>query len=63
MLGRIAEYLEMGTSCVSVVDPGDELIHLFRPESCHPDLLGPDDEWSAPEILGEFRVPVRRFFE
>ena len=25
--------------------------------------LGPDDEFSAPEILGDFRIPVRRFFE
>jgi Uma2 family endonuclease len=62
MLGRIAEYLEMGTSAVSVVDPAATVILLFRPDH-GPQILGPDDEWAAPEILGDFRVPVRRFFE
>jgi hypothetical protein len=26
-------------------------------------VVGPDDDLVLPEILGDFRVPVRRFFE
>ncbi len=62
MLVRVSEYLAMGTPHVSVVDPESESISVFQPDR-PPAVLGPDDDWSAPEILGEFRIPVRRFFE
>lgn len=62
MLVRVAEYLEMGVPHVSVVDPESETITVFRPDD-RPSVLSPDDEWFAPEILGDFRIPVRRFFE
>ena len=62
MLPRVAEYLEMGVPHVSVVDPESETISVFCPDD-RPHVLGPDDHWSAPEILGAFRIPVRRFFE
>jgi Uma2 family endonuclease len=62
MLVRVAEYLAMEAPHVSVIDPESETISVFRPDA-RPAVLGPGDDWSAPEILGEFHVPVRRFFE
>ena len=62
VLAKVAEYLEVGVLLVCVVNPKKNTVHLYRPEE--PDrVLGPDDDWSAPEILGEFRIPVRQFFE
>jgi Uma2 family endonuclease len=62
VLAKVAEYLEVGVLHVCVVNPKRGTVQVYRPDE-PPVLLGPDDEWSAPEILGEFRVPVRRFFE
>jgi Uma2 family endonuclease len=62
VLAKVAEYLDAGVLLVCVVNPTKNTVHLYRPEE--PDtILGPDDDWSAPEVLGEFRIPVRRFFE
>ena len=62
VLAKVAEYLEAGVLLVCVANPKKNSINLFRPDE--PDrMLGPDDDWSAPEMLGEFRIPVRRFFE
>jgi len=62
VLAKIAEYLEVGALLVCVVNPRKNTVHLYRPEE--PDrVLGPEDEWSAPEILGDLCIPVRRFFE
>jgi Uma2 family endonuclease len=62
VLAKVAEYLEVGVLLVCVVNPRKNTVHLYRPEE--PDrVLGLDDDWSAPEILGDFRIPVRRFFE
>ncbi len=62
VLAKVAEYLEVGVLLVCVVNPRKNTVHLYRPDE--PDrVLGPDDDWSAPEILGEFRIPVGRFFE
>ena len=62
MLARVAEYLEIGAPHVSVVAPESKTITLFRPDD-RPSVLDAEDDWSAPEILGDFRIPVRRFFE
>ncbi len=62
VLAKVAEYLEVGVLLVSVVDPKKGAVHLYRPDE-QPVALGLDDEWSAPEVLGDFRIPVRRFFE
>ncbi len=62
VLAKVAEYLEAGVLLVCVANPKKSSINLFRPDE--PDrMLGIDDEWSAPEVLGDFRIPVRRFFE
>jgi Uma2 family endonuclease len=60
--GKIGEYLEAGVLLVAVVDPKTTSVYLYRADEADR-TLGPDDEFSAPEILGDFRIPVRRFFE
>ncbi len=62
VLAKVAEYLEAGVSFVLVLDDERRSAHLFGAEGMHR-MLGPDDELTLPELLGEFRVPVRRFFE
>jgi Uma2 family endonuclease len=62
VLAKVVEYLEASVLFVCVVNPRKSTIHLYRPDE--PDIiLGPDDEFTVPEILGDYRVPVRRFFE
>jgi Uma2 family endonuclease len=62
LLGKVAEYLEAGVLVVVVLDPEPRTAHVYdadRPAR----ILGPDDELTLPEILGDFQVAVRRFFE
>lgn len=62
ILIKVAEYLEAGVSVVCVLDPEPETIHVYyadKPEC----ILQAADELALPEVLGDFRVPVRRFFE
>ena len=62
VLAKVAEYLEAGVLVVVVLDPEPQMVHLYyadRPAR----ILGPDDELTLPEVLGDFRVAVRRFFE
>jgi hypothetical protein len=62
VLAKVAEYLEAGVLVVVVLDPEPRMAHLYyadRPVR----TLGPDEELTLPEILGDFRVAVRRFFE
>ena len=47
---------------VVVVDDQTEMVLGHQPEEIVLKLEG-DDELYLPGILGEFRVPVRRFFE
>jgi Uma2 family endonuclease len=61
VLAKVAEYLEVGVLVVSVVDPKTHSVHLYRPEEAVR-VLGPDDDWSAPEVFGDFHFPVRQFF-
>jgi Uma2 family endonuclease len=62
VLTKVAEYLEAGVSFVLVLDDERRLARLFGAEGTIR-VLGPDDELALPELLGEFRVLVRRFFE
>jgi Uma2 family endonuclease len=62
LLAKVVEYLEAGVNAVVVLDPEPRTAHLYfadRPSR----ILEPDDELTLPEILGDFRVAVRRFFE
>ena len=61
MLTKVAEYLEAGVGVVSVLDPARSLVQVFEPDQPVRVLLEGDDI-ALPAILGEFRVPVARFF-
>ena len=51
-----------GSRVVVVLDPERRQIHLF--EGDEPTrILTDQDELTLPSVLGEFRVPVRRFFD
>jgi Uma2 family endonuclease len=58
---KVKEYPDAGVGVVIVLDPDPEKAHVFRPDQ-PPRELGPDDELTVPDLLGDFRVAVRRFF-
>ena len=62
MLAKVAEYLEAGVLIVLVLDDKHHSAHVFDAEGTHR-MLGPDDELTFPDLLPDFRVIVRRFFE
>jgi len=62
MLAKIAEYLEAGVSAVVVLDDQHRSAHFLGDDGTH-QVLGPDDELALPELLANFQVAVRRFFE
>ena len=62
VLGKVLEYLDAGVQAVCVLDPVTERAHLYSAEEPE-QVFQPDDELVIPEVLGDFRVPVRRFFE
>lgn len=62
VLAKVAEYLDAGTTVVLVLDDERRLAHVYRSDAA-PRLLGAEDELSIPDLLGEFRVRVGRFFE
>ena len=61
ILAKVHEYLDAGVGVVIVLDPEPERAHIFRSDQ-PPRELGPDDELTVPDLLGDFRVAVRRFF-
>src|SRR5262249_46785063 len=62
VLAKVAEYLESGVTAMVVLDDQRRSAHVFNADGSHR-MLGPDDELTFPELLPEFRVIVRRFFE
>jgi Uma2 family endonuclease len=62
ILSKVDEYLHVGVTAVIVLDPGPRTAHVFCFDQ-EPQKLGPDDELMFPDLLGGFRVAVRRFFE
>jgi Uma2 family endonuclease len=62
LLKKVNEYLAVGVTVVIVLDPDPCTAHIFHAERA-PEQLGPDDELTVPDILGDFRVKVARFFE
>jgi len=62
ILVKVGEYLEAGVLCVCVVDPETETITVYRPDS-PPKVLSKADVLQLHDILRDFRVDVRRFFE
>jgi Uma2 family endonuclease len=61
ILAKVHEYLDAGVVVVIVLDPDPERAYVFRSDQ-PPRVLGPDEELAVPELLGDFRVAVRRFF-
>jgi Uma2 family endonuclease len=62
MLAKVAEYLGAGVTMVCVLDPVPETVHIYAAEH-PPRVLAAEEDFTLPEILGDFRVPVHRFFE
>ena len=62
VLARVAEYLGAGTTVVVVLDDQRRMAQLYRDDGTTR-LFGAEDELSIPDLLGDFRVRVGRFFE
>jgi Uma2 family endonuclease len=62
ILIKVGEYLNAGVIVVCVLDPEPQTVHVFYADRpVH--VLTADQELTLPEVLGSFRVLVRRFFE
>jgi Uma2 family endonuclease len=62
VLAKVLEYFEAGVSVVCILDQVSETVQIHRDEEL-PRTLHNSDELYLPDILGEFRVSVQRFFE
>jgi len=62
LLVKVNEYLEVGVTAVVVLDPEPRTAHIFRADRA-PQQIGPDHDLMVPDILGDFRVKLARFFE
>jgi Uma2 family endonuclease len=62
ILFKVTEYLRAGVLKVVVLDPRSRKAHIFTSDD-EPVVLGPDDELTIPDLLGDFRVAVHRFFD
>jgi Uma2 family endonuclease len=59
---KAMEYLETGVTTVCVLDPTRQEVHAYNNDV--PDrVFKADEELTLPEVLTEFRAPVRSFFE
>jgi Uma2 family endonuclease len=61
-LANVAEYLTAGTTVVVVFDDKRRLAHVYRDDATTR-VLAADEELTIPDLLGDFSVRVRRFFE
>lgn len=62
LITKAGEYLEAGVDVVCLLDQASETVLVYRADEA-PRTLHADDELHLPAVLGELRVPVRRFFE
>jgi Uma2 family endonuclease len=62
LITKAGEYLEAGVSVVCLLDQVSETVQLYRADEL-PRTLHADDELHLPDILGDLRIAVRRFFE
>lgn len=58
---KVAEYLDAGVDFVCVLDEQTQAAHVFHSDQT-PRILRADQDLHLPEVLGEFRVQVGRFF-
>ncbi len=59
---KVGEYLKAGVLKFVVLDPRSRKAHIYGVDD-EPVVLDPEDELTLPELLGEFRVAVHRFFD
>jgi Uma2 family endonuclease len=59
---KVGEYLQAGVKAVCVLDQQTETARVYSAED-GPWTFTADQDLEFPDILGAFRVPVRRFFE
>jgi len=59
---KVGEYLDPGVVVVCVLDPQSETLTVYRDDEL-PRVLAAEDELTLPDLLGDFRVPVRHFLE
>ncbi|MCU0872508.1 MAG: Uma2 family endonuclease [Pirellulaceae bacterium] len=62
ILRKVSEYLEAGVVVVCVVNPNQSKVFVYRSDSPAEELAD-QDEFTLPDLLPDFRVPVGRFFE
>jgi len=62
VLAKVAEYLDAGTTAVLVLDDQRRQAQLYRADGTTR-LLDAEEELTIPDLLGEFRLRVGRFFE
>jgi Uma2 family endonuclease len=62
ILHKVSEYLAAGVPTVCILDPEEELAHIFYPRKGNV-ILKPNEQLTFPEILPGFSVPVHRLFE
>jgi Uma2 family endonuclease len=60
--GKVGEYLEAGVKVVCVLDQMTERCHVYRNEEENL-VFTAEQELTIPDVLPDFRVIVRRFFE
>ncbi len=59
---KAMEYLDAGVTTVCVLDPTGQAVYVYNNDV--PDrVFRADEELTVPEVLPEFRAPVRSFFE
>lgn len=63
VLAKVVEYLNAGVLVVCVLDPGTQRAHVYYSADQSPKVFTAEEELALPEVLGDFRVAVHRFFE
>jgi Uma2 family endonuclease len=63
ILTKVGEYLEAGVTLVCVLDEQTETARVYRQGDPPDQVFTAEQELTLPEVLPDFRVPVRRFFE
>lgn len=61
LITKAGEYLEAGVSVVCLLDQVSETVQVYRADEL-PRTFDADDELHLPDILGDLRIPVGRFF-
>lgn len=62
LITKAGEYLEAGVSVVCLLDQVSETVQVYRADEL-PRTLDADDELHLPDILGDLRIAVGRFFK